>query len=691
MQPEGQSSISSAVFGLQESLKGLQQKWTCLQKPTDDATTSKQPNELHALGSINLDKAKEEFSKQISIIRNVCSQFETEVLGDVMKMGVGADPAFRKHFTHLKEQAALESTVMRVKDTLKNTKEFLEKSLQEKEESKSKIETQRLEKLAQSMGLVTFVDSSQKLESGIPITTITLGGTVIVVDIDIDDTGKVQRTKVTYVSETLQNDQDDRVDKMLAANLQARDFNLFTRNLESLALLDRLNVKYTPVDFFSITKSLLKDLKAICNQEFAIVSNLETVLLDGHGIPSLHLDYPGISIAYWMDKKVINGANWEEIQQSFENNENNPALSNTSKLLLSFEDSIQPMCYLPPSRSAYLLDFHENEETIREGTDGEHFKVVVETSAPTFSTKTQFVKPLPTNPNTNSIPIRFVLTLDPPMAVADEVSQKLLNVTGLVDTSTLPTANAATTKSSNFTHTQSLEEMLVMSVKEDALHSDHSWVYSSDDMPNQIYKWMGSSPTSAKIVSRIPFQHPVQIYNILQCLRQQKMFNTLFQSVFNSDTFKKEASTIPNTVSFSLSDILSESKKDDAVRIEIATIDAPYFISVTISPPALPNQPFVMIPLSIEIPMENPTKPVIRLHSSSAAKSHRWNPKVFDEAKMSEAIQQMHDIPSFISWLYKRMVDTDSYLIERGGYKRSRTENEIDENNKSMKMEIDDE
>lgn len=102
----------------------------------------------------------------------------------------------------------------------------------------------------------------------------------------------------------------------------------------------------------------------------AIVSNLETVLLDGHGIPSLHLDYPGISIAYWMDKKVINGCNWEEIQQSFENNENHPALSNTSKLLLSFEDSIQPMCYLPPSRSAYLLDFHENEETIREGADG---------------------------------------------------------------------------------------------------------------------------------------------------------------------------------------------------------------------------------------------------------------------------------------------------------------------------------
>lgn len=101
---------------------------------------------------MNLDKIREEFSQHINVIRNVCSQFETEVLGDVMKMGVGADPAFRKHFTHLKEQATLESTVMTIKDTLQHTKEFFEESLREKEESKTKIETQRLEKIAQSMG-----------------------------------------------------------------------------------------------------------------------------------------------------------------------------------------------------------------------------------------------------------------------------------------------------------------------------------------------------------------------------------------------------------------------------------------------------------------------------------------------------------------------------------------------------------
>ncbi|KAI9365745.1 hypothetical protein BD770DRAFT_312536 [Pilaira anomala] len=447
MQPESQNSISSAVFGLQE---------------------------LHALGTINLDKAREEFTQHINSIRNICSQFESEVLGDVMKMGAGADPAFRKHFTHLKEQASLESTVMRVKDTLKTTKAFLEKSLREKEESKSKIETQRLEKLAQSMGLVAFIDS-HKFESGVPITTITLGGTVIVVDIDIDESGRVLRSKVTYVSDTLQNDQDDRVDKMLAENLQSRNFDLFTRNLKSLALLDQLNVKYESVDFFSITKGLLTDLKDICRQEIEIEANLKTVLLEGHGIPNLHLDYPGISISYWMSKQAINHNNWSQMEQAFQNDETDPALSNSCKLLISFEDSIQPMCYLPPSRFTYLLGFDETEESIKEGIDGEHFKIVTETSAPKFMRHLSFVKPMPSNPYIQPIPVRFVATLDPPIPVADEICQKLMTITGTINVENI-SSSAIDNTTKETIQTQSLEDMLVAGVDQDTFNENNEWV-----------------------------------------------------------------------------------------------------------------------------------------------------------------------------------------------------------------------
>lgn len=92
--------------------------------------------------------------------------------------------------------------------------------------------------------------------------------------------------------------------------------------------------------------------------------------MEGHGIPNLHLDYPGISISYWMCKNAIGNSNWDQIQRAFEMGQNDPALHNTSKLLISFEDSIQPMCYLPESRPRYLLGFDESEESIKEDIDG---------------------------------------------------------------------------------------------------------------------------------------------------------------------------------------------------------------------------------------------------------------------------------------------------------------------------------
>jgi hypothetical protein len=75
-------------------------------------------------------------------------------------------------------------------------------------------------------------------------------------------------------------------------------------------------------------------------------------------------------------------------------------------------------------------------------------------------------------------------------------------------------------------------------------------------LPDQIYKWTESSPTSAKMITRIPFHHPVQIYNILQCLRQQQMFNTLFTSIFNTNTYKKKDAPSSNGT-LSLKDILT--------------------------------------------------------------------------------------------------------------------------------------
>lgn len=90
--------------------------------------------------------------------------------------------------------------------------------------------------------------------------------------------------------------------------------------------------------------------------------DLSTVLLEGHGIPTLYLNYPGISISYWMNKQDLNSTSWDEVRSALDNKQSHIALLNTSRLLISFEDSIQPIQYLPSSRTSYILQPDDMEE-----------------------------------------------------------------------------------------------------------------------------------------------------------------------------------------------------------------------------------------------------------------------------------------------------------------------------------------
>jgi hypothetical protein len=118
---DNKNSISSSVFGIKRLLRDFQSDIPALSKKAKTSTanngklSNKQTNnrlitflqELHAFGPVNIDKARIEFKQQIDCIRSICSQFETEVLGDVMKQGAGADFAFRKHFNQLKVKSTV--------------------------------------------------------------------------------------------------------------------------------------------------------------------------------------------------------------------------------------------------------------------------------------------------------------------------------------------------------------------------------------------------------------------------------------------------------------------------------------------------------------------------------------------------------------------------------------------------------
>lgn len=47
-------------------------------------------------------------------------------------------------------------------------------------------------------------------------------------------------------------------------------------------------------------------------------NNTLSVLMEGHGIPSLYLNYPSVSIAYWIDKGKSSTIDWDEVGNHIE-------------------------------------------------------------------------------------------------------------------------------------------------------------------------------------------------------------------------------------------------------------------------------------------------------------------------------------------------------------------------------------
>ncbi|CAO3608624.1 unnamed protein product [Cunninghamella echinulata] len=622
-----------------------------------------------------------------------------------MKMGPSADPAFRKHFNQLKEQATTESTVLRVKDLLKQSNDYLEKALDDIEESKSKLNPQQLEKLGKSMGLMCFIDTSQK-DTGDRITTITLGGTIIVVDIDIDDDGKVHRAKVTFVPENLQNDADEKLDKLLARNLEQCDYEQFRRNLGMLALLDKLNVEHSSTDFFSIVRGLYKDMQTTCDHEKLLLSNNTLgVLLEGHGIPSLYLNYPSVSIAYWIDKGKSSTIDWDDVGNHIESGKHHPSLSEAATLFISFEESKSLHQFLPPHRSNYMLSSDEIEDDIKL----DEFKVIKETKWPKFMQPLRYVKTLSTCLDASPIPVRFVAKLDTPLPTSDTIIQKLMEITGIISSSNTSASLTDRLNPSSF----SLEELLVEDLSKDnndktnLLKLKTAWSKKLDDSTNQVYQWIPNTGTPAKLLHRIPFQHPAQIYSIIQLLRQQQTFNLLLTSIFNKNTYASGVHLQNNPKPFSLNEILIASQNNKELRIEMTTFNSPRTIQLFLSPPPTSNHIITTIPIIIDIPKERSYEPSIRLgtpteniklsedqnDNNNNNREMIWNPSIFDINEMNKILRQSLNIPQFIEWFWQilKQNNSENYLLERQILKRSHTSMmDLDDaflDSKSIKME----
>ncbi|CAG8501940.1 14005_t:CDS:2, partial [Acaulospora colombiana] len=150
--------------------------------------------------------------------------------------------------------------------------------------------------------------------------------------------------------------------------------------------------------------------------------DIPQVLLDGHGIPLLHVERVGPSIAYWAPKSRIIETNWNVVKYIMERGENCDYARPFHRLWIMMEESKSPHVFLPSERNQYLIDESDDEFELMQS-----YGVVPDI---TFSLLQTLKFLQPKEGSTDSALVQFVLWLEPPVHVADTIAREIGTLSG---------------------------------------------------------------------------------------------------------------------------------------------------------------------------------------------------------------------------------------------------------------------
>ncbi|ORY00117.1 hypothetical protein K493DRAFT_105448 [Basidiobolus meristosporus CBS 931.73] len=599
---------------------------------------------LHPYGPVNISKIQTEFSQLLASVKNILSQYKSTTLGEIEGMGAAGEPALRKLVTTSKEETIVKAQLSGASDLLKECASMLKQSCTNRV-VKSMYMVEKLREIAHSLGLECYLETSNR--NGLTITTATLSGSIIVVDIDITSTGDILKVKVSYAVET---NQDEKVDQLLANNLKTKNIQGFKKNLSALAVLDRFANNCPQVDFPHCISSIYKDMKSIFAQEMSSSSNdIEAVLLVGHGIPLSNIGWPGPSLIYWGSKETLIDVDLSNFE-SWVDQDNRQTLAKFHRACFSMEDSDTSGLFLPNTKAQYLLSDQESATKVLEEESGE-YGVLTESVGSLLPMPAQFLKPI--GPLTLPAPARFVAWLEPPVPVVPAFLREIANVVGIPQ----PVIPALGLDSNTSGSPVSLQELLIKeailacnpenasrdTIKK-ALDASFKWrVQMEDSKLRQRYSYV-SQLSEGLVISRIPFTNPSQIFGFLQILRHHIVFNSLLQSCFNASSYSIEQENEEIT----LEALIQNDIDHPLMQIEISTPNPPYSIIASFA------EPFTHSIVTLEINIEkHSAQPLVKRYS--AMNAMEADTDVYNEEKMTKVLRTCGSIPIMVEWLFKRL------------------------------------
>ncbi|KAJ2851115.1 hypothetical protein IWW36_001366 [Coemansia brasiliensis] len=518
---------------------------------------------LHPFGPINADQARAQFIEACSRIRDSLTAYRNTTLGSwaqLLANSVHQQPAHVGQQMPIADSVALAATkraavagqelseMRKITDALHQDLGSCQRKLfaaagkaishvQSYGMQSSELLVERLMATAKRLGLACYTDV-QGRDGEDKVTTVTLAGGILVIDVDIGMSKDQMKIKISYVSDI---EHDQRIDMLMLSRLRAGDIPGFEKLVEQVATLDRLTKEKSPASFIHNTFATASTLTEIQKQELAALNgDLRQVLRHGSGIALPYMRHIGPSTLYFMPATLVHGLQAQE-WALLTSNDFAPIADMPQCLWLDFvwEPSSKQHCLLTEKFPKHCLGSDQMSE------DSETHKVVSHPHPTIHDLEMRFLEPVLSNSESENadtsgtqqtensdlrIPYTLAAHLAPELLACALTVRSVMTAVGhKADGS--PSISQISPRLLEDAPT--LERLIHAGCKNDGtdelLQARHRV-----DQTSLLIK-LESPQIRAWNISRIPINAVHQILDVVPLLRRQAIFNELVASCFNTE------------------------------------------------------------------------------------------------------------------------------------------------------------
>jgi len=169
-----------------------------------------------------------------------------------------------------------------------------------------------------------------------------------------------------------------------------------------------------------------------------------------------------------------------------------------------------------------------------------------------------------------------------------------------------------------------------------------------------VFNLNSTCHTNARRIDRIPFSNLFQVYGFIKILRQQLLFNTIYQSCFNSSTYKQITITKPSKFDHTVEETFPDVEDaEEKIQIKVQSNNPPNGLSLSIQLPPRMATSQITIHLNVTILQEDSQPYYVISHATGFGDISKFN---LNDQELTRVLQTCQDIPMLINHLLNNLL-----------------------------------